>query len=153
MLQILLFLHLLIHNWMKICAIFITYNPVFPIISIVQHIYQNVCRIPSTWHNSSTMNTTVEESCQRGKKDYLALNNHACECWKIVPATVEESCKRIQKHKMVLWYNVNIAAVLYFQITFYVQYQFHKVFLSVLTKAGRGGSKGTADPITSFSAF
>ena len=91
-----------------------------------------------TWHDSSTMNTAVEESCQLRKKDYLDLNNRAGECLKIVPATVEESCKRIQKHKMDVRYNVHIAAVLYFQITYYVQHQFHKVFPSVLTKAGRG---------------
>ena len=64
------------------------------------------------------MNTTAEKSCQSRKK-ILAwlLNNCAGDCWRIVPATVEESCKRIQKHKMDLWYNVDIAAALDFQIT------------------------------------
>ena len=38
---------------------------------------------------------------------------------------------------MNLWYNVNIVLALDFQITYYVQYQFHKVFPSLLKKAGK----------------
>ena len=65
------------------------------------------------------------------KKDYL-------DCYTIVLVTVEETIKRIQKHEMDVWFNVNIASVIDFQLTYYLQYQFHKVFRSVLTKAGRG---------------
>ena len=98
--------------------------------------------IPSTWHDSSTVNTTAEESCQRKKKALSwLLNNRASDCWRIVPATLEESCKQIQKPKMDMWYNVKIASALDFQITYYVQYQLHKVFPSVLTKAERGISE------------
>ena len=50
----------------------------------------------------------------------------------------KESCKRIQKYKIGVLYNVIIASTLDFQIPYYVQYQFHKVLPSVLTKAGRG---------------
>ena len=71
------------------------------------------------------------------KKISWLLNNRASNCWRIVPATVEEFCKRIQKHKMDVWYNVNIALTLDLQINYYVQYQFHKVLPSVLTKARR----------------
>ena len=75
------------------------------------------------------------------KKDRLTwlLNNRASDCWKILPTTIEESCKRIQKHKMDVWYNVNIASAIDFQIIcYYVQYQFLKVLPSVLMKAGTG---------------
>ena len=75
------------------------------------------------------------------KKDRLTwlLNNRASDCWKIVRATIEESCKRIQKHEMDVWYNVNIASAIDFQIIcYYVQYQFHKILPSVLTKTGTG---------------
>ena len=75
------------------------------------------------------------------KKDRLTwlLNNRASDCWKILPTTIEESCKRIQKHKMDVWYNVNIASAIDFQIIcYYVQYQFLKVLPSVLMKTGTG---------------
>ena len=84
--------------------------------------------ILSTGHDSSTVNASAEESCQRRKKRLSwQLYNRASDCWRTVPATVGESCKRIQKHKMDMWYNVNIASALDFQINYYVQYQFHKV--------------------------
>ena len=113
-----------------------------------------VCLIPSAWHDSSTMNTTVEESCQRKKKKLSRLlNNRVSDCWRTVPATVEESCKLTQKHKMEVWYNANIASTLDLRINYYVQYQFHKVLPLVLTKADRGVSRGTAHPTTSHFFF
>ena len=98
-----------------------------------------MCRICSDWRDSSTVNTSVEESCQRKKKRWLSwlLNNRASKCWRIVPVAVAESCKRFQKHKMGMWCNVNIASALDFQITCYVQYHLHKVFQSVLMNAER----------------
>ena len=65
------------------------------------------CHISGTWHNSSTVNTTIEESCQHNsKKDYhdcwrilqvpvdqsgqRLLNNQASNCWTIMPVTVEQ---------------------------------------------------------------
>ena len=138
-LQIVLLLHLLLHLRMSLRATSIIYNEVFPIISIVYCIYEIVRLIPCTWQDSSTVNTTAVESCQRRKKRLSRLlNNRVSECWRIVPTNVEESCKRIQKHKMDVWYNVNIASTLDLQITYYVQYQFHKVLPLVLTKARRG---------------
>ena len=53
-----------------------------------------MCRIPGTWHSSSTVNITVEEFWQHRKKKKSCpwlLNNRASDCWTIVPATVEES--------------------------------------------------------------
>ena len=73
----------------------------------------------------------------QNKKIILTVYNRASENWRIKPATVEESSKQIQKYKMDVWYNVNIASASDFQITCYMQYQLHKVFPSVLTKAGR----------------
>ena len=52
--------------------------------------------VPGTWHNSSTVNITVEEFCQHRKKKKswpLLLNNLASDCWIIVPATIKESCQ------------------------------------------------------------
>ena len=81
----------------------------------------------------------LKKLCQRRKKRLSWLiNNRASDCWRTVPATVEDSCKRIQKHKMDVWFNVNIPSTLDLQITYYVQKQFHKVLPLVLTNAGRG---------------
>ena len=69
-----------------------------------------------TWHNSSTVNITVEDFCQNKYKKTLTrflwscasnhqtivsvtveelcqrlLNNHPSDCWRIMPVTVEES--------------------------------------------------------------
>ena len=83
------------------------------------------------------------KNCVSAEKEHWMLYNRASDYWRIVPAAVEESCKRILKYKMDVWYNVIIAAVLDFQITYYMQHQFHIVFPSILTKAGRGGSRDT----------
>ena len=79
-------------------------------------------------------------SAEKKRLSWL-LNNRASEYWRIVPANLEESCKGIQKHKIDVWYNVNMASALDIQVPYYVQYQFHKVLSSVLTKAGRGFSE------------
>ena len=53
-----------------------------------------MCRIPGTWHDSSTMNITVEEFCQHRKKKKSwpwMLSNRASHYWRIVPVTVEQS--------------------------------------------------------------
>ena len=53
---------------------------------------EQICRIPGTWHNASTVNITIEEFCQHRKKKKSCqwlLNNHASDCWTIVPAVVE----------------------------------------------------------------
>ena len=47
-----------------------------------------MCCIPGTWHDSSTVNITIEEFCQQRKKKNL---DHGY--WRIVPATIEESCQ------------------------------------------------------------
>ena len=55
-----------------------------------------MCRIPGTWHDSSTVNITVEEFRQHRKKKKSCpwlLNNRASDCSRIVPATVQESCQ------------------------------------------------------------
>ena len=55
-----------------------------------------MCRIPGTWHDSSTVNITVEEFCQHRKKKKSCpwlLNNRASHCWIIMPVTVEQSCQ------------------------------------------------------------
>ena len=52
-----------------------------------------MCRIPGTWHDSSTVIFTVEEFCQYRKKKKFCpwlLKNRASHCWTIVPVTVEE---------------------------------------------------------------
>ena len=80
-------------------------------------------------------------------KNHVSAEKKDClDCCTIVPVTIEESCKRIQKHKMDKRYNVNTASALGFQITYHVQYQFHKIFPSVLTKAGRWGSRDNCSP-------
>ena len=61
-----------------------------------------MCRIPGTWHHSSTVNITVEESCQhRTKKKSCSwlLNNRASDCWRIMPVTVEESCQSLLNNR------------------------------------------------------
>ena len=138
MLQILLLLYLLLHFRMKIYATSITYNAVFPIISIVKHNYWIVCRIPITWHTSSTAHKkniilTVKRSFQ------WLMKVCASRCWRILQTNSKTQNGR------AIWCK-------HFQITYYVQYQFHKVFRSVLTKAGRG-SRDTAHPCTSFPAI
>ena len=53
-----------------------------------------MCRIRGTWHDSSTVNITVEEFCQYRKKKKFCpwlLNNRASDCCTIVPVTVEQS--------------------------------------------------------------
>ena len=70
-----------------------------------------MCRIPGTWHDSSTVIFTVEEFCQQRKNKKSArdcwiilpvtveqscqwlLNNRASDCWTIVPVTVEKLCQ------------------------------------------------------------
>ena len=92
--------------------------------------------------------------------------NSEYHCWRIISEpkkkiilTVKQSCQWELKNcasylknlageirNTNVWYNVNIVSALDFQITYYVQYQFHKVFPSVLihkafpsvlTKVGR----------------
>ena len=52
-----------------------------------------MCRIPGTWHDSSTVNITVEEFCQNKKRKNLVRH-----CWRIVPATVEQSWQWLLKN-------------------------------------------------------
>ena len=92
-----------------------------------------MCRISSTQHDSSI--PLLKNRVGAGKKIILTVYNRASDYWRIKPATVEESCKRILKHKMGVWYNVTIVSALDFQITYYMQYQLHKVLPSVPTKA------------------
>ena len=78
--------------------------------------------------------------------------NSEYHCWRIISETkkkiiltVKQSCQWELKNcasylkniageirNTNVWYNVNIVSALDFQITYYVQYQFHKVFPSVL---------------------
>ena len=70
-----------------------------------------MCWIPGTWHNSSTMNITIEEFCQHRKKKKscqpLLKNsasiekrkNCASHCWIIVPVTVEQLCQWLSKNR------------------------------------------------------
>ena len=69
-----------------------------------------MCRIPGTWHDSSTKNITIEEFCQhRKKRRYLVraveqscqwlLRNHASHWWWILPMTVEQSCQWLLKNR------------------------------------------------------
>ena len=75
-----------------------------------------------TWHNSSTVNITVEDFCQNKYKKTTRflwscasnhqtivsvtveelcqrlLNNHPSDCWRIMPVTVEESCLWVMKN-------------------------------------------------------
>ena len=122
--QILLLLHLLVHL----------------------HLYLLMCYFHNLQYSfsdnfNSLMHFWDQNRVRAEKKDRLTwlLNNRASDCWKILPTTIEESCKRIQKHKMDVWYNVNIASAIDFQIIcYYVQYQFLKVLPSVLMKTGTG---------------
>ena len=67
------------------------------------------CHIHGTWHDSSTVNVTVEKFCQQKKINLerycwrivpvtveqscqWLLNDHASDCWTIVPVTVEKLC-------------------------------------------------------------
>ena len=76
-----------------------------------------------TWHNSSTVNITVEDFCQNKYKKTTPflwscasnhqtivsvtveelcqrlLNNHPSDCWRIMPVTVEESCLWVMKNR------------------------------------------------------
>ena len=65
-----------------------------------------MCRILGTWHDSSTVNISVQEFCQHRKKKKILtvtveescqplLKNRASNCWRIVPVTVEKSCQRL----------------------------------------------------------
>ena len=56
--------------------------------------------IPSTSHDSSTVNTTAKESCQHRKKYYL-------DCYTIVPVTVEELCQRLLRNPVDKFRNTN----------------------------------------------
>ena len=58
-------------------------------------------RISGTWHDSLTVNITVEEFCHYRKKKKSCpwlLNNRASDCWTIVPVTVEQSCQWLLKN-------------------------------------------------------
>ena len=71
------------------------------------------CRISSAWHDSSTVNTTIEESYQHNSKKIIMtaeesckrmLTHHASDCWTIMPATVEQSCQRLlNNHASNCW--------------------------------------------------
>ena len=84
-----------------------------------------MCRIPGTWHDSSTVNITVEEFYQHRKEKrswpwllenrvsdcwitvlgtaeepcHRLLNNRASDYWRIAPVTVEESCQRLLNNR------------------------------------------------------
>ena len=76
-----------------------------------------------TWHNSSTVNITVEDFCQNKYKKTLTrflwscattikqlcqwlLKNCASDCWTIIPVTVEELCQWLLKnHTSDCWTN------------------------------------------------
>ena len=57
--------------------------------------------------------------------------------------------KKNRKYTMDVWYNVSIAQVLKFQIT-YVEFQLYKAFLSLSTKARRGFQGGTTHHLQLF---
>ena len=61
-----------------------------------------MCHILGTWHDSLTVNITVEEFCQHRKKEKSCLwllNNRAKDCWKIMPVIVEESCQPLLNNR------------------------------------------------------
>ena len=141
--QILLLLHLLVHLhlYLLMCYFHNLQYSFSDNFNSLMHFWDHVSY---SWYMARFFNS--EYHCYRiaseqEKKDRLTwlLNNRASDCWKILPTTIEESCKRIQKHKMDVWYNVNIASAIDFQIIcYYVQSQFLKVLPSVLMKTGTG---------------
>ena len=58
-----------------------------------------MCRIPGTWHDSSTVNITVEKFCQHRKKKTCLwlLKNRATDCWTIMSVTVAELCNWLEE--------------------------------------------------------